>query len=77
MASLSFIAEHIETGGPGSIRLSEVWSEAVFFLPSRRRHDRNGHERALLLPIARPRGLTETREEVRSAFVDADEINGG
>lgn len=30
----SFIAEHVETGGPDSIRLTELWSEAVFFFPA-------------------------------------------
>ncbi|KUI60984.1 Isotrichodermin C-15 hydroxylase [Cytospora mali] len=73
----SFIAEYIETGGPDSIRLSELWSEAVFFFPSGGDTTTTGLS-ALFFYLSRsPDAYRKLAEEVRSAFANADEIKGG
>ncbi|KAK7738228.1 hypothetical protein SLS63_002562 [Diaporthe eres] len=72
----SFIADQIETGRPDSIRLTELWSEAVFFFPAGGDTTATGLA-ALFFYLSRyPEAYRILAEEVRGVFADADEIRG-
>ncbi|KAJ4408873.1 hypothetical protein N0V82_009603 [Gnomoniopsis sp. IMI 355080] len=73
----SFIAEHIEAGGPDSIRLTELWSEAVFFFPAGGDTTATGISALFFYLSRNPEAYRKLAEEVRSAFSSADEIKGG
>lgn len=73
----SFIAEHIETGGPDSIRFTELWSEAVFFFPAGGDTTATGLSALFFYLSRNPDAYRKLADEVRSAFSDADEIKGG
>lgn len=73
----SFIADQIETGQPDSIRLTELWSEAVFFFPAGGDTTATGLA-ALFFYLSRyPEAYRKLAEEIRTTFADADEIRGG
>lgn len=73
----SFIADHIETGGPDSIRLTELWSEAVFFFPAGGDTTATGMAALFFYLSRNPEAYRKLADEIRSAFSSADEIKGG
>ncbi|TVY84466.1 Cytochrome P450 monooxygenase apf7 [Lachnellula suecica] len=73
----SFIAEHIETGGPESIRLAELWSEAIFFFPAGGDTTATAITALFFYLSRNPESYRKLVKEVRNAFADASEIKGG
>jgi cytochrome P450 len=73
----SFIAEHIETGSPDSLRLTELWSEAVFFFPAGGDTTATAIAALVFYLSRNPEAYRKLADEVRGAFTDADEIKGG
>lgn len=72
----SLIADQVETSGPDSIRLTELWSEAVFFFPAGGDTTATGLA-ALFFYLSRyPEAYRKLADEIRTTFADADEIRG-
>ncbi|KAI1119779.1 cytochrome P450 [Nemania abortiva] len=73
----SSVAEYINTDGPDSIKLSELWSEAVFFFPAGGDTTATALAALFFYLSQNPEAYRKLSDEVRNTFTNGADIKGG
>ncbi|KAI0545493.1 cytochrome P450 [Xylaria curta] len=73
----SSVADYINADGPDSIKLSELWSEAVFFFPAGGDTPATALSALFFYLSRNPKAYRRLSDEVRSIFTDGTDIKGG
>ncbi|RWA04932.1 hypothetical protein EKO27_g10173 [Xylaria grammica] len=73
----SSVADYINADGPDSIKLSELWSEAVFFFPAGGDTTATALSALFFYLSRNPEAYHKLSDEVRSTFTDGADIKGG
>ncbi|KAI0117814.1 cytochrome P450 [Nemania sp. FL0031] len=72
----SSLAEYINADGPDSIKLSELWSEAVFFFPAGGDTTATALSALFFYLSRNPEAYRKLSNEIRSKFTDGADIRG-